>query len=51
MIYMAPELINHQSYSLVSVYFSLNDVVKPVDIWSCGIIMYVILSMGKHPLY
>lgn len=22
---------------------------KPVDLWSCGIIMYMLLSMGEHP--
>lgn len=24
---------------------------KPVDIWSSGLIMYILLSNGKHPLY
>ena len=37
-IYMAPELAFHKIYS------------KPVDIWSCGIIMYMLCSKGKHPL-
>lgn len=24
---------------------------KPVDVWSCGIIMYMLLAKGDHPLY
>ncbi len=28
-----------------------NNFEKPVDLWSCGIIMYMLLSMGKHPLF
>ena len=24
---------------------------KPVDIWSCGIIMYELVNMGKHPFF
>ncbi|CAD8054305.1 unnamed protein product [Paramecium sonneborni] len=38
LIYMAPELFSHRVYS------------KPIDIWSCGIILYQMLT-GKHPLY
>jgi len=36
---MAPEVALNQDYS------------KSVDIWSTGIIMYEILTGGKHPLY
>ena len=37
---MAPEILNkQQTYS------------KPVDIWSCGITMYMLLHKGKHPFY
>lgn len=38
LLYMAPEQLAG-NYS------------KPVDIWSCGIIMYQLFSMGKHPIY
>ncbi|CAK60576.1 unnamed protein product (macronuclear) [Paramecium tetraurelia] len=38
LIYMAPELFSQRVYS------------KPIDIWSCGIILYQMLT-GKHPLY
>ena len=33
---MAPELFNNTIYS------------KEIDIWSCGIILYI-LEFGKHP--
>lgn len=36
-LYMAPELIQNKLYS------------KPVDVWSCGIIMFCIINKGKHP--
>jgi calcium/calmodulin-dependent protein kinase I len=39
LIYMAPEVASNHEYT------------KSVDIWSLGIIMYVILTGGKHPLY
>lgn len=39
MPYMAPEMINKQGYS------------KSVDIWALGIIMYNLISGGKHPLH
>lgn len=35
--YMAPEQTGHRFYS------------RPVDIWSCGIMMYTLIT-GKHPL-
>ena len=35
--YMSPELAQEKFYT------------KEVDIWSCGIIMYILLT-GKHPL-
>jgi serine/threonine protein kinase len=38
-IYMAPEVAFSQEYT------------KSVDIWSIGIIMYVVLTGGKHPLF
>ncbi|KAL4489293.1 hypothetical protein ABPG72_006357 [Tetrahymena utriculariae] len=36
-LFMSPEQLKNQPYS------------KPVDLWSCGIIMFMILSMGRHP--
>jgi calcium/calmodulin-dependent protein kinase I len=36
---MAPEIALKQDYT------------KSVDIWSIGIIMYYVLTGGKHPLY
>jgi calcium/calmodulin-dependent protein kinase I len=36
---MAPEVAFNHEYT------------KSVDVWSIGIIMYVILTGGKHPLY
>lgn len=39
LIYMAPEVALSQEYT------------KSVDIWSIGIIMYLILTGGKHPLF
>lgn len=39
-VYMAPEIIT-RNYEYT----------KSVDIWSTGIIMYEILTGGKHPLY
>ncbi|KRX07303.1 Protein kinase-like domain [Pseudocohnilembus persalinus] len=38
-IYMSPEQINDSLYS------------KGVDIWAAGIIMYQLLTLGKHPIY
>eukprot|EP00742_Colponemidia_sp_Colp-10_P004573 GILJ01004880.1.p1 GENE.GILJ01004880.1~~GILJ01004880.1.p1 ORF type:complete len:545 (+),score=57.33 GILJ01004880.1:139-1773(+) len=38
LIYMAPEALTHSYYS------------KSVDIWSCGIITYI-LCVGTHPYY
>lgn len=39
LIYMAPEVALNQDYS------------KSVDVWAIGIIMYVILRGGEHPLF
>ena len=39
LIYMAPEQISKKIYS------------KAVDIWSVGIILYMLLNKGKHPFY
>ena len=39
LIYMAPEVAFSQEYT------------KCVDMWSIGIIMYEILTGGKHPLF
>jgi calcium/calmodulin-dependent protein kinase I len=36
---MAPEVALHKEYS------------KSVDIWSIGIVMYMLLTGGKHPLF
>ena len=36
---MAPEIIAKKSYS------------TPVDLWSCGIILYNLLTEGTHPIY
>lgn len=40
-IYMAPEVVagNHNEYT------------RSVDIWATGVIMYEILTGGKHPLF
>ena len=38
-IYMAPELIEKKLYFI------------SVDIWSIGILMYLLLNKGKHPFY
>lgn len=38
LLYMAPEIFFQPSYS------------KAVDLWSCSVIMYMLLR-GKHPLY
>ena len=37
--FMAPEQIEKRKYS------------KSVDLWSCGIVLYMILSQGKHPFF
>jgi len=37
--FMAPELYQKKQYG------------KPIDLWSCGIILYMLLSGAKHPLY
>ena len=36
---MAPELLNGRLYN------------KSVDIWSFGVIMYILLNDGNHPYY
>lgn len=36
---MAPEWILHASYG------------KKVDLWSVGIIMYMVITKGIHPLF
>ena len=38
-LYMAPEQIEKRLYS------------KEVDVWSVGIILYMLLNEGKHPFY
>ena len=38
LLYMAPEIFYQPSYS------------KPVDIWCCAVIMYILFE-GKHPIY
>lgn len=39
LIFMAPEVASKKEYS------------KSVDIWSTGIIMYMLLTGGSHPLF
>ncbi len=39
LIYMAPEQIEKRVYT------------KAIDIWSCGIIMYMLLNDGIHPFH
>jgi serine/threonine protein kinase len=39
LIFMAPEVALKKEYS------------RSVDIWSTGIIMYMLLTGGNHPLY
>ena len=36
-IFMAPEIFNNETYT------------KAVDIWSCGIIFFMLCSNGRHP--
>jgi serine/threonine protein kinase len=39
LIYMAPEQLEKRAYS------------KPIDMWSCGMIMFILLNNGLHPFY
>ncbi len=39
LLYMAPEQLEKRVYT------------KAIDIWSCGIIMYMLLNNGTHPFY
>ncbi|CAD8051867.1 unnamed protein product [Paramecium primaurelia] len=38
-IFMAPEQILNKAYN------------KAVDMWSCGVVLYMLLNQGKHPFY
>ena len=38
-LYMAPEMIESRPYDQL------------VDLWACGIILYVLTSGGRHPIY
>lgn len=38
-VFMSPEIINKQSYDMT------------VDIWAAGIILYILCSGGKHPIF
>ncbi|CAD8054980.1 unnamed protein product [Paramecium primaurelia] len=38
-IFMAPEQILNKSYN------------KAVDMWSCGVVLFMLLNQGKHPFY
>ena len=37
--FMAPEVMNHKNYT------------RSVDIWAIGIIMHMVLTGGKHPVF
>ncbi len=37
--YMAPEQLEKKTYT------------KAIDIWSCGIIMFILLNNGNHPFF
>ena len=39
LLFMAPEIIFQPSYN------------KSVDLWSCAVIMYLLCTEGKHPIY
>ena len=39
LLYMAPEQIEKTVYT------------KAIDIWSCGIVMYMLLNNGLHPFF
>lgn len=38
-IFMAPEMIQNKSYN------------ESVDVWACGIILYILASGGSHPIF
>jgi len=48
---MAPELLLTKLYSKVNFNFIKFSIYKPVDLWSCGITMYLLLHKGKHPFF
>ncbi len=47
---MAPEIIELETYGKVIVlnYYLYNE--QPVDIWSIGIVMYILINKGKHAI-
>jgi serine/threonine protein kinase len=38
LLYMAPEVIRKHPYN------------KPIDVWSCAVIMFMLFNGGAHPL-
>ena len=55
-IYFAPEIVNDKNYSHVIIFYLkmnnnyLNFNMKYIDIWSAGIIYFMLFSIGIHPL-
>jgi len=44
---MAPEFFNKKLYTKVT----LAPIIKQIDIWSCGIIMYQLITLELHPFH
>ncbi len=51
-MYMAPEIVKKQIYDYVLRFFLVILIYqKGVDIWSIGIIMYILFRNQQHPIY